>query len=64
MADRINALNGFDQSDIAPDGDRRQVIWDADEQVLHVELREDYGDTTTRHYRLVEVEKQWTEVQA
>lgn len=62
MADPIYALAGLSTTDYQ-DGIHREVTWDADEQVLRVETR-DYNETVVRHYRLVEVEKQWTEVRA
>lgn len=61
MAERIYALEGFDESDIDVDGDSRTVAWDHEEQVLRVETRES-GGTVTRYYRLVEVERNWVDV--
>jgi hypothetical protein len=61
VAERIYALEGFDESDIDVDGDSRTVAWDHEEQVLRVETRES-GGTVTRYYRLTQVEKSWVDV--
>lgn len=59
MADE-HPLDGFTGSDNRY-AERREVTVSGD--ILTVETRTE-SDTTARHYRLVEVQQQWIEVQA
>lgn len=61
MADHI--LDGFSASDTRY-GARRDVAFDANDEVLTVTVRDINGDYEERHFRLTEVVQRWIEVEA